>query len=59
MSAAPIVHVYPLGDLADHKTEGEACWCAPVTKREGLGFVVLHNALDGRASQDVTQRPSS
>jgi hypothetical protein len=59
VSAVPIHHVYPLHDLAEHVTDGAACWCAPVTKREGLGFIIVHNALDGRASQDATERPSS
>lgn len=52
------VHVYPERDLAEHVLN-DACWCKPTVKPEGAGAVVLHNALDGRATQDVTSRPTS
>ena len=52
------VHVYPVRDMAEHVL-ADSCWCQPVIKPEGLGFVVIHNALDGRESQDATERKDS
>lgn len=54
-----IYHVYPLNDLHPHQTDGFTCWCQPVVKGESGGHVVIHNALDGRESQDVTRRLDS
>ena len=52
------VHVEPVGDLAEHVID-ETCWCQPVIERYREGFIVKHNALDGRASQDATVRLAS
>jgi hypothetical protein len=42
-------HVYPVGDLREHVTEGRDCWCHPVIEdHDGVGEVVIHNSLDGR-----------
>lgn len=51
-SEAPI-HVYPLGDLVAHDTDGDECICGPLdepVKRDdgSIGWVVVHHALDGR-----------
>ena len=52
------VHVYPERDLAEHVLS-DTCWCQPKLLPEGPGFVVMHNALDGRKSQNATDRPDS
>lgn len=49
-------HVYPVNDFAEHDIDGVTCWCVPVVKAEGSGHIVIHNALDGRESNDVTTR---
>lgn len=46
------VHIYPLGDLADHHIEGD-CPCGPtvepVPRGDGsYGWLVVHHSLDGR-----------
>lgn len=47
------VHVFPLGDIIDHDTEGMGCECLPVLTvteelDQSLRWIILHNALDGR-----------
>ena len=42
-------HVYPVGDLREHETEGGECWCRPRvfwTSRQDR--LVAHNSLDRR-----------
>ena len=42
------IHIYPIGDLKEHITEGfpdEVCWCDPIITEDGL---LVHNSLDGR-----------
>ena len=39
-------HVYPLGDLKEHITDGLECWCRPII--DDIDMVVLHNSLDRR-----------
>lgn len=56
MKRDSVVHVEPVGDLAEHVLEGELCWCQPVVERYMAGFIIKHNALDGRPSQDATTR---
>ena len=49
MSISPTIdykHVYPLGDLKEHVTDGSECWCRPVV--DDLAEVVVHNSLDRR-----------
>ncbi len=58
MDNTDAVHVEPVGDLAEHRLD-PACWCQPVVERYRAGWIVKHNALDGRASQDATVRPAS
>lgn len=42
------LHVYPVNDLREHVTEGEACWCQPEIDDSGDEQLVIHNALDQR-----------
>lgn len=52
------VHVWPIGDVIPHLTEGidaneGFCPCDPITKpvirQDGsCGWLIVHNALDGR-----------
>jgi hypothetical protein len=49
------LHVYPLHDLHQHKTEGEDCPCHPriehVYSDDGKvyrGKLIIHNSFDGR-----------
>lgn len=46
-------HVFPVGDLVEHLTDGRDCPCGPTTepvKHEdgSMGWVVTHHSLDGR-----------
>ena len=50
------VHVEPVNDLAEHVIDGARCWCQPQVEEVLGGWIVKHNALDGRASQDATTR---
>jgi hypothetical protein len=47
------VHVYPLGDLVCHDTDGDGCVCGPriepVPRDDGsMGWLITHHSLDGR-----------
>lgn len=47
------IHVLPVNDLIEHEDEGEDCPCGPrveaVFREDGSnGWIVVHNALDGR-----------
>ncbi len=47
------VHVYPLGDLIEHETCGDACVCGVtselVKRNDGsVGWLLVHHSLDGR-----------
>lgn len=54
-------HVYPLGDLIEHDTNGEQdCICGPeiipVERDDGsFGYLVSHHSLDGRELTEQTQ----
>lgn len=41
-------HVIPVGDLKEHNSDGKLCHCKPRLEKEGDGWVVIHNAYDGR-----------
>lgn len=44
-------HLYPLGDIAEHKTEngdGIKCPCNPVRRKIGDSEVLVHRSYDGR-----------
>jgi hypothetical protein len=50
-------HVYPVGDLIDHLTDGQDCPCGPTTEpvpREdgSIGWLVIHHSLDGREHRE-------
>jgi hypothetical protein len=50
-----VQHVYPLDDLREHDTEGDACWCRP-TEDDG---VLIHHAMDGREAFETGERSPS
>ena len=56
---ASTVHVFPLGDLVEHDTEGDGCVCGPTTEHvpsdTGDGWLVIHNSLDGREATEATR----
>lgn len=55
-----IQHVYPLGDMREHITEGQrACWCRPHVELVGAGYLVTHNAMDGREKFETGERKPS
>ena len=43
-----ILHVYPVGDLVDHDTEGGPCICCPEQIDLPDKQIVIHHAADGR-----------
>ena len=44
-------HVYPINDTRQHVTNGGTCWCNPTFD----GYVVIHNAADGREDYEVAK----
>ena len=51
------VHVFPVGDLVDHDTEGGECICGPTTEAVqrddgSYGWVILHHSLDNREARE-------
>ena len=50
------VHVYPVGDLVDHDTDGGDCVCGPTVEHvpsdSGDGWLVTHHSLDGREKDE-------
>lgn len=42
------IHVYPLNDLREHKTDGPGCPCEPEIQLEGATLIYMHNAWDTR-----------
>jgi hypothetical protein len=54
------IHVYPLGDLREHETDGEGCWCRPAFDYSDDGdLIVIHNALDRREEFETGARKPS
>ncbi|MCA1571994.1 MAG: hypothetical protein LC798_17115 [Chloroflexi bacterium] len=56
------VHVFPLGDLVDHDTDGGECPCGPrnepVKRDDGsFGWLVVHHSLDGREAHERDVAP--
>lgn len=54
------VHVLPINDLIEHEDSGTSCVCGPqerpVKHDDGsVGWVVVHNSLDGREVAERTQ----
>lgn len=57
------VHVYPIGDLIDHDTDGGDCLCGPTTepvpRDDGsMGWLVVHHSLDGRENHETGHLPA-
>ncbi|MBP7632211.1 MAG: hypothetical protein KA758_17280 [Acidimicrobiales bacterium] len=53
MSDTGPLHVFPIGDLVEHDTDGGGCICGPrdepVWRDDGsCAWLVVHHALDGR-----------
>ena len=49
-----ILHIYPIDDLLEHCTDGDAvCDCCPVIRKEGWTTIVIHNSWDGRKYFEV------
>jgi hypothetical protein len=51
-------HVYPVGDLIEHDTDGDDCVCGPtaepVERDDGsLVFMMVHHSLDGREAHEA------
>lgn len=54
-----IGHVEPVGDLREHVTDERGqCWCKPAVELVdgGRGWIVIHNALDGREDYETGRR---
>jgi hypothetical protein len=54
------IHVEPVNDLIEHDTSGQTCVCGPterpVVRDDGsIGWVVVHNSLDGRELREETE----
>lgn len=48
------VHVQPVGDLIEHE-DTDDCACLPTSVPTEGGFVVVHNAWDGRRDPEDTE----
>ena len=51
------VHVYPVNDLVEHETAGDACLCGPtqeLVEKDGGGteWLIIHHLLDGRENHE-------
>lgn len=44
-------HVYPVGDLREHVTEGTTCWCRPNIEQDGA--LIIHNSMDQREKYET------
>lgn len=58
-----VLHVFPLDDVVDHDTSTEEpdCVCGPqtrpVVRDDGsMGWLIVHNALDGREAHEEASR---
>lgn len=38
-------HIYPIGDIRDHITDGRHCWCNPKVDGEGDSKVITHQLV--------------
>ena len=46
------IHILPMNDLKEHD-ESMACACRPEIKDEGNGYIIIHNAYDGREWKEL------
>lgn len=51
-SAPDRQHVYPLEDSKAHVLDGSSCWCNPHWEHTEAGWIVIHQAGDGRQSAE-------
>ena len=49
-----IIHVYPVGDLREHVTDGTDCWCEP--EFDNLNNLMIHNSADDREAFETGGR---
>jgi len=60
VDADRIAHIEPVGDLREHDTGARGdCWCRPTVESHGAGWVVIHNAMDGREAFETGERKPS
>lgn len=58
-------HITPSNDIKPHIEVGDSCWCKPETREEFndvgllLGWIVIHNAADGREDFETGKRKPS
>ena len=45
----------PAGDLREH-VDNDDCWCKPTSTWEVGGWLVVHNAADGREQYETGER---
>jgi len=50
-----IQHVYPVGDIYPHITDGLDCPCFPRIERYTAGTLVIHNSWDMREIDEETR----
>lgn len=46
------VHIVPVNDIQPHNTIEETCNCNPRTEATSEGVLVIHNAFDGRSTDN-------
>lgn len=52
------IHVYPLNDFLEHKTDGEGeCFCKPWIEENGK--LIIHNSYDKRELLEATIIPAN
>jgi hypothetical protein len=49
------IHVYPLNDIIEHKTDDIDCICLPTVKEVEGGTIIVHNSFDGREDVEKQQ----
>lgn len=49
-----VYHIYPIGDLREHNTDGADCWCSP----QHEGDMIVHNSMDRREEYEQGRKPS-
>lgn len=54
------LHVHPVDDLVQHRTDGHPCVCGPATQavflQDGTNhWLVTHHSLDGREQRETNR----